>query len=551
MTSQIKAPISCDVLIIGGGGAGLRAAIEAKELGADVAVVSKSRIGYGNNTIISAGIMAATGWGEAEDGHDVHVKDTVLGGRYLNDQKLVAVTAAEATAQATFLEKCGVAFAQKDGMLQVEHIPGHSYPRHLSTAQKGGRGLILPLIASAEKIGVRCYDQVFISKLFADNNQIKGAGGFSKDGQFLSFAAKSVILATGGFAQLYQKTDNAQGITGTGHILAHDLGITLKDMEFVQFYPTSLGRSGSRILLYEIIVTRFGGKIRNSEGADILEKHGMKERIQKTRDRVTRAIITEMRDGFGVDGGVILDLSPVTPLSKLKPFLPESWTEDQTKLIVSPTTHFCMGGIQVDPRLETAITGLYGAGEICGGVHGANRLGGNALAEVFALGGVAGRNAAGWAGKTEPAHISAAVLQTECDRLASFYQNGQFDAPEIRNKLKETMWRQVGIIRRGKELTEALHTIEELKQMAMDITVQSPQELMQFLELQNMLVLSQMVCQAALQRTESRGAHYRSDFPAEDNRNWLCNIVIKKKETSMELACVPVSMDYVSVENPD
>ncbi len=547
MKSHSDEPTSCDVLIIGGGGASLRAGIEAKELGADVAIVSKSRIGYGNNTIISAGIFAATGWGTSEDGTDVHMKDTVFGGCFLNDQKLVSIAAEEATAQVPFLEKCGVVYSRKEGVLRLGHTPGHTYPRHLSTVQRGGRGLMLPLKDYAEKIGIRFYDQIFISRLFAENNQIQGAGGFSADGQFHAFSAKTVILATGGFGRIYQKTNNAAGITGDGHVLASDLGIPLKDMEFIQFYPTSLGKSGGHTLLYEAIVATLGAKLRNSQGIDILEKHGMKESIAMTRDRVTRAVMTEILDGLGVDGGVVLDLSSVPTPTHLKPFLPESWTEKQTKMIVAPTTHFCMGGIEVNARLETSISGLFATGEICGGVHGANRLGGNALAEVFAMGGVAGRNAAGLAKKINASQIPTGNLQAEADRLESSLKTGPYDLQAVRNQLKETMWFKVGILRRGADLTEALNTVDELSKMAGEIAVASPKELMRLLELRNMLLLSRIICQGALLRTESRGAHYRIDFPVEDNRNWLRNTVAKKKGESLSFEFVPGAMDYVSL----
>ena len=536
--------VTCDVLIIGGGGAALRAAIEAEELGAKVAVVSKSKIGYGNNTIISAGIFAATGWGDAKDDHQVHLKDTVKGGRWLNDQALVSLAVKESTAQVPFLEKCGVQFYKKDGALRLGHTPGHTNPRHISTVQRDGRGLILPLREYAENCYIDLHDQVFITCLFVENNRILGAAGISNDGKFLVFKAKTVILATGGYAHVYQKTNNAIGITGDGHVLAKNIGVPLKDMEFVQFYPTSLGKSGGRTLLYEAIVATLGAKIKNAQGEDILAKHGMTERIQMTRDRVTRAVMEEILAGRDVEGGVVLDLSPVNPIQKLKPLLPESWSTEQTELIVAPTTHFCMGGIVVDNNLETTVNGLYGAGEICAGVHGANRLGGNALAEVFALGGVAARNAVAASKNMEFPEIPTEQLHAEKDRLNYCFRKGTYPQKEVRDTLRETMWYKAGIIRNGKELKQALDEIERLKEQSREVSVRSPEGLMSFLELTNMLTLSETICQTACMRTESRGAHFRSDYPAEDNDNWLKNIVVHADKTET----LPISMEKVPLD---
>lgn len=539
--------VSCDVLIVGGGGASLRAAIEAKEMGADVVVVSKSKVGYGNNTIISAGIFAASGLGDPEDKYGVHLKDTVAGGCFLNDQKLVAVAVREVQAQVDFLERCGVQFVKKEGKLKLSYTPGHTFKRHVNVTKGGGKGLILPLRAYAEKAGIRFFNQVFVTKLLINADTIQGATGITADGSFFVFKAKCLILATGGFGQVYKMTNNAAGITGDGHLLAFEAGVPFKDMEFVQFYPTNLGKNGKKIVLYEFIVGKLGGILRNVRGENILDKHGMNEPRAMTRDKVARAIMHEITAGLDVEGGVMLDLSSILSKSRLKALLPVSWTEDQQEIIVTPTTHFCMGGIVVNDKMETYIPGLFGAGEICAGVHGANRLGGNALAEVFALGSVAGRNAAVLAKELEQPEVSKKSWSIEQARLTLLAGKKGCSQKRVREALKELMWYKAGIVRNQKNLMEALERIEELKEMSSRVPAQAPTQLMKYLELSNMLAISEIVCRAALLRTESRGAHYRIDYPKEDNSNWLKNIIVRKSDQKVDLEAVPVSMEFIQL----
>lgn len=362
MALKDSSVFTCDVLVIGGGGAGLRAAIQAREMGADVLVVSKSKVGYANNTYISKASFAATGRGDPRDVEDVHVRDTVIGGRFLNDQALVAVMAREAGAQVDFLEKCGAHFARKGAEIQLGHTPGHSYPRHFRGMNRIGRDFILPVREYARKIGVRFADRVFVSKLFLTDNHISGVSGVSRDLEFQLFSAGSVILATGGYAHIYLNTNNAPGITGDGTALAFEAGLPLKDMEFVQFYPTALGESGRRLILYEAFVMDAGGVLRNAQGENILHKHGLNDPMVITRDRLARAIMSELREGLGVNGGVIMDLSSVSDakLERLSHLLPSEWSAFQKEFIVSPTTHFCMGGGHHRDKCRD-----FGAGSFC------------------------------------------------------------------------------------------------------------------------------------------------------------------------------------------
>ncbi len=535
--------ISCDVLIIGGGGAGIRAAIAAREKGADVFIVSKSRIGYGNNTFISKGVFAAaTGWSNSFDSPQAHTKDTIEGGRYINDKRLVGKVTEGSPKQIDFLEACGVKFSRKDGKIRVTHTPGHSYPRHVAGEHHTGRDLIIPLRDYAIKTGVRFGEGVFITRLFTSEDHIAAAAGIDYKGNFLSITANSIVIATGGFAPIYLHNNNASGMTGDGLALAFNLGLSIKDMEFVQFYPTALGKRGNRLLLYEAIIFDAGAVLKNSIGDDLLVKYGLCDPLRMTRDRLSRSIMKEILDGRSISNGVLLDLSTIkeADLKRVTSFLPSMKNGYKDGLIVSPTAHFTMGGIVINEEAETTVQGLFAAGEICSGVHGANRLGGNALAEVFVLGVVAGENAAKTALKVKRPKFPEKELLKEERRIEASYFNGHRDTKDLRLSLKEIMWGNVGIIRNKKGMERALNTIKELNSCVPDLYVRDRSALIKSLELKNMLLISEMVCRAALVRKESRGAHYREDYPKEDNDNWLKNIFIRKEGSGMKLEVVPI-----------
>ena len=533
--------ISCDVLVIGGGGAGLRAAIEARHAGADVLLVSKAKVGYANNTYIAKAIIAASGWGDPHDGGRVHLEDTVKGGRFLNDPELVSAMAEAAETEISFLEKCGVMFAKKEGRFETEHIAGHRFPRHVRGQHRTGSDLVLPLKQHAEKIGVRFVDRVFITRLFSSDDGISGASGISHDGRFLVFTAGSVILTTGGYGQAYLHTNNAAGITGDGQALAFQLGLPLKDMEFVQFYPTATGRFGNRLILSEILVMVEGARLLNNLGEDIVLKRGITDPMQLTRDRLAQAIMGEILGGNDVEGGVIMDLSPIAEerLGPLASLLPSAWRAHQKTLIVSPTTHFCMGGIIINNHAETPLAGLFAAGEITAGVHGANRLGGNALCEVFTFGGIAGKKAAERAEELGPVNVPHEMIENEKVQLESRFSENGLNINTLSRSLKQIMWLKAGILRDSEGLSEALETISHIRSKALAVRIAKPSDLIRCLELDNMLLLSETVCRAALMRTESRGSHYRTDFPKEDHTHWLKNIVARKGKTGIHLEMVP------------
>lgn len=542
--------LSCDILVIGGGGSGLRAAIEAKERGADVTIVSKSRVGFGNNTFISKGTFAvATGLGDSSDNPDVHTKDSIIGGRFINDQRLVKVVIKESGDQIAFLEKCGVKFFKRQGKISLMHTPGHTFSRHVRGEHQTGRDFTLPLREYARRIGVRFAERIFITKVFISKNRIAAATGITYDGSFLTFVTTCVILATGGFAQIYLHNNNVAGMTGDGHALAYVLGIPLKDMEFIQFYPTALGALGNRLFLYEAFILQAGAVLRNDKGDDIIAKYSLSDPMVMTRDRLTRAIMHEILESRDVDGGALIDLSavPDEKLNRLLHLLPSVNLSKKRKFVVSPTAHFCMGGIIINESAETSIPGLFAAGEVCAGIHGANRLGGNALTEVFTVGGIAGRMAAIKAGEIGRPDFPTTQVVEEKTRLESLLTSGNRDVRGLRKDLKQLMWDKAGIIREKSRLQEAVKRIEELTADLPRVQIRDGRGLIKYLELRNMLLISEMVCRAALLRAESRGAHYRSDYPEEDDEHWLKNILIHKKESGMKLEALSISMDTVTL----
>jgi fumarate reductase (CoM/CoB) subunit A len=531
MTTFKSRELSCDVLVIGGGGAALRAAIACRETGADVLMVSKTRVGFGNNTYLSKAAWAVPGLGVPEDNYRVHVKDTLAGGCFLNDEKMVERVARGAPSLIPFMEKCGVRFAAENGRMVFEHVPGHSYPRHVRTVNRTGSDLVIPVKAYAERIGVRFLDRVFVTNLIRRGNRVTAATGISQEGEFYSIGFRCAVLATGGYARIYLHTNNAPGIHGDGQAMAFELGVPLKDMEFVQYYPTALGKGGARLLLYEVVVLHAGARLKNAAGEDILIKHGMNDPAKLTRDRLSRAVMEEVEKGLGVEGGAVMDLSavPEERAAILSPLLPAGWSPAQREFVVSPTAHFCMGGIAVDSEAETAMPGLLAAGEVCAGVHGANRLAGNALSEVFVMGEVAGTNAALRAKESAPPPIPQNEARGERLRLESLFSETGEDAKKLCRLLQSVMWEKAGIIRSADSLSMALARIEELETLSGKCRAENPVQLIRKLDLHTMLLVSKMVCKAALYREESRGAHFRGDFPQERNPEWHKNIVIRQE----------------------
>jgi succinate dehydrogenase/fumarate reductase flavoprotein subunit len=542
MSSLKPHVLTCDVLVIGGGGAALRAAIASREAGADVLVVSKTRVGFGNNTYLSKASWAAPGQGDPRDSQEVHARDTLTSGCFLNDKGMVDRVGRGAGRVIPFLQRCGVRLAAKDGRMEFHHAPGHAYPRQVRGENRTGSDLMLPIREYAARVGVRFLDKVFVTSLVPRGDRVAAATGISHDGAFYAVGFRSAVLATGGYARIYHHTNNASGIQGDGLVMAFDLGVPLKDMEFVQFYPTALGKTGARLLLYEVLIFQAGARLKNAAGEDVLAKHGLDDTAGLTRDRLSRAIMEEVERGLGVGGGVILDIGgiPEERAETLSPLLPAGWSPAIKELVVSPTAHFCMGGVVADSEAGTAMAGLLAAGEVCAGVHGANRLAGNALLEIFVMGEVAGTNAALRAKESAAPQVPEREVRGERVRLECLFSETGEDAKGLCRSLQSIMWEKAGIVRSSEGLGSALARLGELQGLSEKCRVRDPVQLMRRLDLHNLLRVSKMVCKAALFRAESRGAHFRSDFPREGNPEWLKNILIRKGQgQEMVLEAVP------------
>ena len=535
--------INTDVLVIGGGGAGLRAAIEARKNNVGVLIVSSSRTGYGNNTAIAGGAMAATGWGKPEDNPEQHFRDTMRGGRFINNQRLVDIMVRGAKQQVYDLMEYGVKFIEREGSLFTRQVPGHAHPRTVTCEQRLGIGFTVPMVKYAQRMGIQFKQGILITKLLKVDGAVVGAIGLDKNGQVFAFNAKSTILATGGLGHIFLRTNNAASINGIGYYLAYEAGTTLLDMEFTQFYPTSLADyGGSAMIVYERIPAPEKLLIKNSLGEDVLEKYGIKDVNLRTRDVLARVIMQEIVQGRGDGDALIMDLSALPEQSREQvPSLLVKHLEGVSQFRVTPTTHYQMGGVRIDERGKTVVSGLYAAGEVCGGIQGASRLGSNALTDIFLFGAIAGDSAAKNALGVKLAPIPQSIISDEKERLESLaLSDGDGSARGLRKLLKTTMWYKVGVVRDEEGLKKALNEIDSIRHRLKRVSATSYRQLIEVIELSGMLTVSEMMARAALMRTESRGAHYRTDYPEENNEQWLKNIKISCESGNITLRTTPV-----------
>jgi succinate dehydrogenase / fumarate reductase flavoprotein subunit len=523
-----------DVLIIGAGGAGLRAAIEALAKGASVGVVCKSLLGKAHTVMAEGGIAAAMANVDAADGWKPHFRDTMRGGKFLNNWRMAQLHAQEAPDRVRELEQWGALFDRTDsGAILQRAFGGHTYKRLCHVGDRTGLEMIRTLQDRGVQLGFDVYMECTVTRLLTDGGRIAGAFGYWREnGRFIVFKAKSVVIATGGIGKAWPITSNSWEYSGDGMTLAYEAGAELMDMEFVQFHPTGMvWPPGVQGLLVTEAVRGEGGILRNKLGERFMEKYDPKRLELSTRDVVARSIYTEVKEGRGTEhGGAYLDIShkPAEYVKKKLPSMYHQFKEladvDITKgpMEVGPTCHYVMGGIRVEAETaQSTLPGLFAAGEAAAGLHGSNRLGGNSLSDLLVFGRRAGMAAADHAKSVSHAGISdAQIAEAEKELLAPF-SNPSAESPyAVHRDLQKVMQGLVGIFRTEEDLKKAFAELEELKARAAKASVEGSRlfnpgwHLAR--ELKSMLTVSEAVALSALARTESRGAHSRIDFPNYD-----------------------------------
>jgi succinate dehydrogenase / fumarate reductase flavoprotein subunit len=523
-----------DVLIIGAGGAGLRAAIEALAKGASVGVVCKSLLGKAHTVMAEGGIAAAMCNVDAEDGWKPHFRDTMRGGKYLNNWRMAQLHAQEAPDRVSELEQWGALFDRTDkGAILQRAFGGHTYKRLCHVGDRTGLEMIRTLQDRGVQLGFDVYMECTVTRLLTDGGRIAGAFGYWREnGRFIVFKAKSVVIATGGIGKAWPITSNSWEYSGDGMTLAYEAGAELMDMEFVQFHPTGMvWPPGVQGLLVTEAVRGEGGILRNKLGERFMEKYDPKRMELSTRDVVARSIYTEVKEGRGTKhGGAYLDIShkPAEYVKKKLPSMYHQFKEladvDITKgpMEVGPTCHYVMGGIRVEAETaQSTLPGLFAAGEAAAGLHGSNRLGGNSLSDLLVFGRRAGMAAADHAKRVSHAGVSEAQISEAEKELLAPFSNPSAESPyAVHRDLQKVMQSLVGIFRTEEDLKKAFAELEELKARAAKASVEGSRlfnpgwHLAR--ELKSMLTVSEAVALSALARTESRGAHSRIDYPNYD-----------------------------------
>jgi succinate dehydrogenase / fumarate reductase flavoprotein subunit len=547
-----------DVLIIGAGGAGLSAALGALAQGAKVGVVCKSLLGKAHTVMAEGGIAAAMANVDPADDWRTHFRDTMRGGKLLNNWRMAQLHAQEAPERVRELEQWGALFDRTaDGQILQRAFGGHTFRRLCHVGDRTGLEMIRTLQDRGVQLGIDVYMECAITRLLKDGDRIAGAFGYWREqGRFVVFRAKSIIVATGGIGKAWKITSNSWEYTGDGMALAYDAGAELMDMEFVQFHPTGMvWPPGVQGILVTEAVRGEGGVLRNKLGERFMEKYDPKKMELSTRDVVARAIYTEVREGRGTEhGGAYLDIShkPADYVKKKLPSMYHQFKEladvDITTgpMEVGPTCHYMMGGIRVEAETaKSSVPGLFAAGEAAAGLHGSNRLGGNSLSDLLVFGRRAGLAAAERAKKTQASSIDSAQIEDAArEMLIPFERKGGENPYTIHRDLQETMQNLVGIFRNKEDLIRALEELEKLKERARRVSVEGSRlfnpgwHLAQ--DLRAMLTVSEAVTRSALAREESRGAHSRIDHPSLDATWGTKNNVVVREGSAMALRQLPV-----------
>jgi succinate dehydrogenase / fumarate reductase, flavoprotein subunit len=575
---------SFDVVVVGAGGAGLRAAIEASAQGARTAMVCKSLLGKAHTVMAEGGIAAALANVYPEDNWRVHFRDTMRGGKLLSNWRMAQIHAQEAPDRVLELEEWGALFDRTaDGRILQRDFGGHRYARLAHVGDRTGLEMIRTLQHRAVQAGIEVFMECTITRLLADGGRIAGALGYRREsGRFVVFRAPAVVLATGGVGKAYKVTSNSWEYTGDGHALALWAGADLIDMEFVQFHPTGMVWPPSvRGILVTEGVRGDGGVLRNALGerfmfryipemfrAETAETEEEADRwytdrsVRRTpdllpRDEVARAINTEIKEDRGSPhGGVYLDIATRRDSGYITRRLPGMYHQfleladvDITKepMEVGPTCHYMMGGVRVDAETQAStVPGLFAAGEVAGGMHGANRLGGNSLSDLLVFGQRAGRGAAEYAGRpTAPPEVNTSEAE-ELVRVAlrPFEATGSENPYTIQQDLQECMQTMVGIIRTEDELTKAFDELAVLTERAGRVRVEGHRQYNPgwhlALDLDPLLAVSECIARAALERTESRGAQTREDYPDTDPELGRVNVVVRQRKGELALTREPL-----------
>ncbi len=579
-----------DVLVIGAGGAGLRAAIEASASGATVAVVTKSLLGKAHTVMAEGGVAAALGNVDDRDSWQVHFADTMRGGQYLNNPRMAELHAKEAPDRVRELEAWGALFDRtKDGKILQRNFGGHKYPRLAHVGDRTGLEMIRTLQDHGVHRGIDFFAEFTILTLLKDDGRVVGAFGYDRErGRFKLFHAKAVVLATGGIGRAFSITSNSWEYTGDGQALAYHAGADLMDMEFVQFHPTGMvwPPSVKGILVTEGVRGE-GGVLLNKEGrrfmfddipanyktqtADNEEEgwrytQGDKEARRPpellTRDHVARCIMREVREGRGSPhGGVFLDIAQIKKrlpngAEHIKKKLPSMYHQfkqladldiTEEPMEVGPTTHYMMGGARVDAdtQMSSKVPGLFAAGECAAGLHGANRLGGNSLSDLLVFGKRAGEFAAKFAKEHGAGKVNAADVDRAAKASLEPFERQGSGPYQVQHELQGMMQRLVGIVRHNDEMHEALREIAKLQEQARHVAVYGNREYNggwhTALDLPNLLTVSEAIARAAIEREESRGAHFRDDFPEKRPECATFNIIIRQgAEGQMQVTREPL-----------
>ena len=579
-----------DVLVIGAGGAGLRAAIEASAAGARVGLVCKSLLGKAHTVMAEGGIAAALANVDERDNWKVHFADTMRGGQYVNQWRMAELHAKEAPDRVRELEAWGAVFDRtKDGRILQRHFGGHKYPRLAHVGDRTGLEMIRTLQDHGVHQGIDVHMEHTILSLLKDGDRVVGAFGYERErGRFKIFGAKAVVLATGGIGRAYKITSNSWEYTGDGHALAYEAGADLIDMEFVQFHPTGmvwppsvmgilvtegvraeggilLNKDGKRFM-FESIPENYQAHTADNEEEGWRYCQGHKDARRPpellTRDHVSRCIVREIKEGRGsTHGGVYLDISWIkqkmpNAAEHIKRKLPSMYHQfkqladidiTEEPMEVGPTTHYVMGGVRVDPDTQmTRLTGLFAAGECAAGINGANRLGGNSLSDLLVFGKRAGEFAAKFARENSQGDISkdqADVIARQA--LEPFDRNDGENPYEIQKDLQELMQDNVGIVRTETEMQDALKQLRQLNERANRAGVIGHREYnpgwQTALDLTNLLIVSEAITLTALEREESRGAQFREDYPDKDERFAKVNTIASKAaDGSMQIRLEPL-----------